>query len=41
MVTPSKNVIEIMSVLKGYQIFVGRIKKLRKQYQRFLSGWEI
>ena len=41
MVTTPKNVIEIMSVLKGYQIFVGRIKKLRKQYERFLSGWEI
>ena len=27
--------------IKGYQIFVGRIKKLRKQYKRFLSGWEI
>ena len=27
--------------IKGYQIFVGRIKKLRKQYERFLSGWEI
>ena len=41
MVTPLKNVIEIMGVLKGYQIFVGRIQKPRKQYQRFLSGWEI
>ena len=41
MVTTPKNVIEIMSVNKGYQIFVGRIKKLRKQYERFLSGWEI